>query len=1138
MPSIIQTTTGQDYNLLGTFTSDDGAGNEYDYNVPAANVKMWLNFAETPSDRSNYSSGISAITYVKDGALDLIQESSDFGGLKSYNTIMTKDDTTGNHGHVRIDFSSTTNALTFGDGLDDSAFSLSFWYNRNTTHANNTEERLFSKGDTSANKEFDLRWANSTGYFHIRLFDSANEIYTNYNLGSSYFDDTWKHIVLTYNGSENASGIKLYINGIEISADYSSTGASYVAMEGVSDKLYIGADENGNSDDGTFSEIAVFSEELSQNTVRAIYYATKDGATITTSNYYSGEVSNPTRDIIRKMDRKVRYVDDCSTKKGTYSSKFNDDNTIDFIERELVGSIGVEENTTSTPFIALNSYNNYGISLTSDFGSSFITNQTRNQFEGDIDPFRENEKFFLQESFAGVEKKSIDVIDQAGLEENTNKKDIIEIDLNPVEDTSFGIEQGVGSDAENDLMVYWNNNLKKWEKIGGTVLSPSTTGGIQGMISDGKIGFGPTEGMVIPSQNSSFQSAFKNFGLPIDNFGFPSHPKYHATGSQCIQMSNYICEPFVVEKIVYELDAKLYVDLQTASTFIEDSTPTNYTETDHLGSYFTFFILNQRNEDQVTKIQTSTFSSQEDRLYSDLFTRISDIDEDFDGINTNRDLVTYMQAVVYRNSPTVGFAKYGQFDDGGNAIYLDPHSGFLEEGYGRNINIEGTSFIDSSAAFDPNDFSFNGVMKLSGDVIEEKKHESFGINFDIAGTQYAFIDLGNKRNLENPTEALKPRCFGNGLFFDDKKKDNFFKYSHYPSLSKPAYDGITYKKSYFNNFEKPNPYVLFPEDNLVFGWQSPISLNASSLDSTNPSSQMTIKSGTGRLKLYGSFLRNKKARHANTIFYSNDMISKPIKKNVSDQYQVATRNQQEGSYNSEFTSGEMPNRVAVSRTGAGSEINSSIHFVQLKDNKEKIYDSYLPDMRGYLTRGGVSIVGNIIASGADLAKIRSHSYYEKLFVDEEKRQIGNDIIYPDITGQEIAQMALTTGYESVSVEEFSDSPYRSNAMHYGLHSYKISKNKAFFNVRHFGHYSDIIEQRKIYTYEEKGKIIRPVTKQFVREGERIEPIESTAQNISYYSTSSLPFIDGGGPEYRTDDVTEVDTITIFAELPSSSIFST
>jgi len=77
---------------------------------------------------------------------------------------------------------------------------------------------------------------------------------------------------------------------------------------------------------------------------------------------------------------------------------------------------------------------------------------------------------------------------------------------------------------------------------------------------------------------------------PTNVFGFPSHPKFHATGSQELSMSTHITKPFVLEKIVYEFN----VGMKAAS---EMSTLSSDTSADSVAVDFdtvTFFILNQR----------------------------------------------------------------------------------------------------------------------------------------------------------------------------------------------------------------------------------------------------------------------------------------------------------------------------------------------------------------------------------------------------------------------------------------------------------------------------------------------------------------------------------------------------------------
>jgi len=121
------------------------------------------------------------------------------------------------------------------------------------------------------------------------------------------------------------------------------------------------------------------------------------------------------------------------------------------------------------------------------------------------------------------------------------------------------------------------------------------------------VGFGPSIGMLAVKSDASDLTilkgdhtlagkyVFRDSGLatPVTTFGFPFHPKFHATSSQTFNVTDVIDRPFVVEKIVYQFRADLFesASIQCASygstssftdpAFINMPTPT-------------FFILNQR----------------------------------------------------------------------------------------------------------------------------------------------------------------------------------------------------------------------------------------------------------------------------------------------------------------------------------------------------------------------------------------------------------------------------------------------------------------------------------------------------------------------------------------------------------------
>ena len=107
-----------------------------------------------------------------------------------------------------------------------------------------------------------------------------------------------------------------------------------------------------------------------------------------------------------------------------------------------------------------------------------------------------------------------------------------------------------------------------------------------------------------------------------------------------------------------------------------------------------------------------------------------------------------------------------------------------------------------------------------------------------------------------------------------------------------------------------------------------------------------------------------------------------------------------------------------------------------------------------------------------------------------------------------------------------------------MYNYNLSSNKMSVNTRHFGFYSDIIQQRRSYAYEEKGGIVYPVNVKFFRQGKIIEPIESTSQNINPHAESYFPFYDDDKTlTFRTDDTSKIQNITIDNTMLDDKILS-
>ena len=179
-----------------------------------------------------------------------------------------------------------------------------------------------------------------------------------------------------------------------------------------------------------------------------------------------------------------------------------------------------------------------------------------------------------------------------GFQQPLWSKSKIEIDLTPAT-THTVIMVPTGSNV-NYPMMYWNKERKLYEGIGsgtgvsGAYSSANNLNGIRALLDEQTLGFGTSlaRGENIP------QESLGVLARQISSFGFPYHQKFQPTGSQQISMDEYISEPFLLEKIVFEVSSALRV---YPDSFI--SSP-----------IWTFFLLNSRTNisGSVVGIQTIT----------------------------------------------------------------------------------------------------------------------------------------------------------------------------------------------------------------------------------------------------------------------------------------------------------------------------------------------------------------------------------------------------------------------------------------------------------------------------------------------------------------------------------------------------
>lgn len=170
----------------------------------------------------------------------------------------------------------------------------------------------------------------------------------------------------------------------------------------------------------------------------------------------------------------------------------------------------------------------------------------------------------------------------------------VSIDLSTASSTTFGMDQKASEATTYHSMVYYNFSAKEWQQVGSGFHKAQGTG-TQAFFEEAAIGF--SRGVELIQSSPSLAA------LPINDFGFPMHPKFEASEDQALSMSGFIDKPFILEKFVLEYDAAWTEgdDYSRRSVMYDVSADGKIRRVDGSGSYNnkaainSFFILNQRN---------------------------------------------------------------------------------------------------------------------------------------------------------------------------------------------------------------------------------------------------------------------------------------------------------------------------------------------------------------------------------------------------------------------------------------------------------------------------------------------------------------------------------------------------------------
>ena len=175
----------------------------------------------------------------------------------------------GSNDYVEIEH---TNDLSFGDGSNDSAFSISAWVKMDDA----TGFRILSKdgGVTGTKREYEFMTETSDDYLYMFLRDEdpGKWAYVKTNATITSHEGSWVHLATTYDGGGGATaadGLAIYINGSSVAVT-ATNNAAYVAMENNSGEVYIGRKANYYAN-GKIDSVSIWDVELDADAVSAIY---------------------------------------------------------------------------------------------------------------------------------------------------------------------------------------------------------------------------------------------------------------------------------------------------------------------------------------------------------------------------------------------------------------------------------------------------------------------------------------------------------------------------------------------------------------------------------------------------------------------------------------------------------------------------------------------------------------------------------------------------------------------------------------------------------------------------------------------------------------------------------------------------
>jgi len=1046
----------------------------------------------------------------------------------------------------KLSFSNATTAPYAGS---DKPFSISVWVNFDDMAAGEPHY-IFGKPNSGSGWEYVLSH-DTDQKFLFNLRDTANsasqQVKSVTAVTPSDYNNRWNHIVATYDGSGGATaylGMSLYVNGVEMPVENSSSGSGYVGMlPGSSYPLFIGADPAGlNEFDGQMADFAVWDIALTQPEIEAIYYKTKNPGMM------SGFSNLPPRVIQRQQDCALgRYPTIARTGDpdflGSFADPFDDRWTLAY-SSSLNNAVmpNVQYPTMLNPdhplFQFINSTSHFTSSLRGTRGlipgvsdANLFINQNNIPSQS-LSPFNESRVYLDNQS--SFYQTGTDPSILPGFEARLADKTQIVINLDPLEDTKITWSTGTLPNASgyaagvNSGIAYFNWNNRRWEVIGDLTSGSNVDyWNPQNQVRTGSMlafpnGVGATS-FGYPLLNEIGESS----GKPSNFAGFPLANKFDATGSQLLNMSKYLTHPFLLEKIVFEWPGS--VNSLSVTSFKAATQTSN------------FFILNQFG----TPIE-KTISTHDVNYYLETEGDNHWYIDESGPFTCNRHKELVMVGSITNNSTSTDLDQWQKRD-----MMIPSTADVGRFRLEKHVTTPGIYPIQPFASkaratglAHPNnedDYVFYGSPDGGRDLFGTASGRSFIRPIPVAVKSGSAIDAFPSNAPGEPT--IQP----------------------------------------LTQLESPSPYVVMPTDTLVFGFayqpgpsNSAAGARESDIANTN---FINMATGPSKVTLFGSLLKQSlpKETESNQPLTSNAIHEALHYDNpVVDQFDVEPTVCFSGSYLDSVFSGKFFNRninFSTDPIGQGARgvygscvagtqgtTGSLLRGFKLTDSQERYYDTLMPSVANLFDSPGPdrSRLSNrtfrrnqdpvYYFSGAfknptsgDLTVIASSASLAFPYANNPTRVINESIMLVVSATADNQTLLGVRNYEQVKsilfeigfkrkqvtvVQSAGGSTTRwvkdekfdgSQGFRYGIANVTPMRSSVIYRWNKYGQFRDMLEQRKDTKYftQNSFKTGKPSTGDacvnviFVdSQNNEIAPIQTTSQNLSKFATSSLPYFDG------------------------------